>query len=130
MKKKNLFSFSDTSMFNWIIFTAYMIFIFFISSISVFPDSIQDISKLVSDFVIHIILYLIFGFLCFRAFFFSNLRSRLFFSVIMFSFIFAISDEIHQLFVPGRSFSMLDLLADFIGIITSQIIIKFSSKRM
>jgi len=30
--------------------------------------------------------------------------------------LYAISDEIHQLFVPGRFFSYLDILIDFIGI--------------
>jgi hypothetical protein len=31
--------------------------------------------------------------------------------------LFAFSDEIHQLFVPGRAFQLIDLIIDFIGIL-------------
>ena len=36
---------------------------------------------------------------------------------IMFSMIYAFSDEIHQLFVPGRAFQVLDLLIDLLGVL-------------
>jgi VanZ family protein len=31
-------------------------------------------------------------------------------------FLFAVSDEIHQIFVPGRNFEAIDLLVDLIGL--------------
>ena len=37
--------------------------------------------------------------------------------VLIFSFIYAFSDEIHQLFVPGRAFEIMDLAIDLAGII-------------
>ena len=37
---------------------------------------------------------------------------------IVFSILYAFSDELHQLLVPGRSFQLIDLLIDFLGIIT------------
>jgi VanZ family protein len=40
-------------------------------------------------------------------------------TVIIIGFLFALSDEIHQYFVPGRTMDMFDLLADMIGILLS-----------
>jgi VanZ family protein len=34
---------------------------------------------------------------------------------IVISTLYGVSDEYHQLFVPGRSFDVLDMVADFIG---------------
>lgn len=36
-------------------------------------------------------------------------------AAIVISTLYGISDEYHQLFVPGRSFDRLDMVADFIG---------------
>ncbi len=41
----------------------------------------------------------------------------------IFSFFYAISDEFHQLFVPGRLASIGDIIADTIGIIIGVYII-------
>jgi VanZ family protein len=37
--------------------------------------------------------------------------------VILISMLFALSDEIHQLFVPGRAFQVVDLLIDLLGVL-------------
>jgi VanZ family protein len=37
--------------------------------------------------------------------------------VILISMLFALSDEIHQLFVPGRAFQGVDLLIDLLGVL-------------
>ena len=37
--------------------------------------------------------------------------------VLILVMLFALSDEIHQIFVPGRTFQLLDLIIDFLGII-------------
>ncbi|BBB32901.1 VanZ family protein [Thermotomaculum hydrothermale] len=50
-------------------------------------------------------------------------------SILLFVELFAFSDEFHQFFVPGRTFSFLDFLADFIGAILCLIvIIKYKEK--
>lgn len=41
---------------------------------------------------------------------------------LLLSFIYAISDEIHQIPIPGRAFEMLDLMIDLIGIILGTLI--------
>ena len=49
-------------------------------------------------------------------------RKRLIIIGVIVSSIYAISDEIHQLFVPGRFCSITDVLIDFLGIILAGII--------
>jgi len=44
--------------------------------------------------------------------------------VILISMLFALSDEIHQLFVPGRAFQIIDLFIDFLGSLFGVIIFK------
>lgn len=76
--------------------------------------------------IAHIIEYLIFTFLLYRAFrgsFNMNVFS-LFMYPAVFSFLYAISDEIHQYFVLGRSCSIQDVLIDSIGIIGFYILIR------
>lgn len=44
--------------------------------------------------------------------------------IIFFSLLFAISDEFHQYFIPGRSADIYDILADFTGILVSMLFYK------
>jgi VanZ family protein len=53
---------------------------------------------------------------------FSNKKFA--FLVIITGFLFALSDEIHQYFVPNRNADILDLVVDFIGITFSLIFLK------
>ncbi len=48
---------------------------------------------------------------------------------ILFATLYGISDEIHQYFVPGRTFSILDMVADGIGAITAQSLCLYFFKR-
>lgn len=98
--------------------------IFFFSSI---PDLRTDLKY---DFflrkVAHVTEYFIFTFLLYRAFkdSFSMNVLRLFMYPAVFSLLYAISDEIHQYFVIGRSCAIGDVLIDSIGIIGFFIFIK------
>lgn len=93
----------------------YAALIFFLSSIpqSEFPEDI-----LFPDYVLHIVEYLPFGFLLVRAFK-KTLKNLSFKKIIMYScvtvFAYALSDELHQLFVPGRDVSIVDILSDNVG---------------
>jgi VanZ family protein len=42
---------------------------------------------------------------------------QVFILAIIFSILYALSDEIHQFFVPGREFDLWDLAADSLGIV-------------
>jgi VanZ family protein len=55
-----------------------------------------------------------------------NKRPHLF--SIFFGVIYALSDEIHQSFVPGRSADIFDFIADCIGVVMIQVIIWFYFK--
>jgi len=74
----------------------------------------------------HIIEYLILTFLLYRAFkrSFNLSASHLIFWSSVLSFLYAISDEIHQRFVPTRSGNLEDVLIDAVGIILFYIILK------
>jgi len=74
----------------------------------------------------HITEYFILTFLLYRAFSgsFKMNTFRLFIYPAVFSLLYAISDEIHQYFVVGRSCSSRDVLIDAIGIISFYIFIK------
>jgi VanZ family protein len=39
---------------------------------------------------------------------------------VLFAGLYGISDEIHQYFVPGRTFSFLDMVADVLGAVAAQ----------
>jgi len=47
---------------------------------------------------------------------------KAFFITIIFCAVYSLSDEIHQLFVPGRAFQLIDLTLDFIGAVLGLVI--------
>lgn len=73
------------------------------------------------DHLIHFIEYSILSWLTFYTFSSRRLTYTSKKLIIIFSalLLFSIADESHQLFIPSRSFSLYDLIADFIGIITA-----------
>lgn len=67
----------------------------------------------------HFSIYLLLGFLLLSLFGeYWNIGYKTIFMVVFLSFLYACSDEFHQLFVPGRSGSMVDVLIDTGGAIT------------
>ena len=105
---------SKNSWVSIITIAAYCALIFYLSSLP--GNSIPNFP--VSDKIIHFSLYLVLGLLI--TYFFYSLKffnSRLKILVITWAFIalYGLSDEIHQLFVVGRNFEVLDLVVDIIG---------------
>ena len=99
----------------WLPLYIYAAVIFYISSRQMLSSGI-DIPFL--DKALHIGEYMIFGFLACRAFrssprkiFLENFKIF----AILVSLLYGVSDEIHQLSVPTRQFSALDIFADGIG---------------
>ncbi len=98
------------------------VFIFYLSAI---PDLKTGFEF---DFIIrkisHVVEYLILTFLLYRAFTgsFHISTCRLFIYPAGLSFLYAISDELHQSFVPGRNCSFQDILIDSAGILIFYII--------
>ena len=82
-----------------------------ISEIISGPDNI--------DIFFHFVEYLILGFLLFQ-----SITTDDFFTInstygsILIGILFAISDEFHQSFVPGRHMSMFDIISDSVGLVS------------
>jgi VanZ family protein len=78
----------------------------------------------------HFFLYFILGILVFRLLNkLYGLKPVTFIYTIIFCFIYACSDEIHQLFVPGRSGELIDVLIDTLGSLLSTTIIYIHKKK-
>ncbi len=83
-------------------------------------DSLQFIVRKGAHFSI----YLVLGSLCFLAMNTYNIKSKnKFFTALAISLIYAISDEIHQLFVSGRAGQIRDVLIDFSGSLTGVVLV-------
>lgn len=102
--------------FSWIILFAYMFLIFYFSSLPKIEMLEKTPEFYLKDKLLHVIEYSILGFLSYNAFRHNKfLNKKIFFYSIMFAVIYAITDEMHQLFVPNRIFSLYDLMANFVG---------------
>jgi VanZ family protein len=67
----------------------------------------------------HGVVFLVLGFLVQNAVTVSGARrARAFAISLAICVVYAVSDEVHQLFVPGRAFQTSDLMMDTIGSIT------------
>jgi VanZ family protein len=92
---------------------AYMAMLFGFSSLSTLPPPPGDFSF----YDVHIAAYAGLGALAARATG-RGLRAvswRAVLGAILIASLYGVSDEYHQLFVPGRSFDVLDMVADAIG---------------
>jgi len=101
-----------------------MIIIFILSSVP--SDNIPQVQFILSDKLVHLMVYTILGVLlgwrlgkvrkdtkglCWRNSFFIGI-------------FYAIFDEVHQIFVPGRQFDIWDITFDIIGLFIGILIIK------
>jgi len=105
----------------WLPVIAYAGLIFIFSSI---PG--RDIPSLFSfqDLVFHFLEYLVLALLLNRAwhvYFPGHSFYRRFFLIFTFALIYAIIDELHQAFVPGRNTSLIDIGCDGLGIMVASI---------
>lgn len=76
----------------------------------------------------HFTEYLILGTLVINMFTKNNISRSYLLSIIL-CVIYATSDEIHQLFIPGRACQIKDILIDSVGSITGIYLYKLSTKR-
>ena len=91
------------------------VIIFIGSSISL---AAPDIAGKLSDKVCHIAEYMVFGFLLARSFgnlIRPSLKEKNLVWAVMAGSLYGISDEVHQIFVPTRSFEALDIISDVLG---------------
>lgn len=109
----------------WFPALVYAAFIFLLSSFSFSSGYAQDN---LSDKIIHLTEYLGFGILLFyslRKTFPEFTLARYYFLVIIIAGLYGFFDEVHQLFVPNREFSIYDILADVAGSCLGVLIYRF-----
>jgi VanZ family protein len=121
IRKLNTYHAMTRSFGDWFPLLAYMASIFTLSSLSLStaPGQVSYLS-----YIFHTIEYFILAVLALRAF--RETKSP-FAYAILFAVLFGISDEVHQLFVPGRTFSFLDICADIAGAL---LVLVFRQRRM
>lgn len=92
----------------------YMALIFYVSSLP--NETLVSVRFTVNNVLVHIVEYAILGF------FMSRVATQLtdnvyaiFSSSFLFSLLYGVSDEIHQLFVPTRHCTIVDVYADAVG---------------
>lgn len=109
---KNIFHYFDDSNLRFVLYPFYIFYRY--------PDK-----------TMHMILYAGFGVLLFYTLKNSSnpaFRNHAFLMAIIFGMIYGASDEFHQSFVPNRSASSWDLVADVLGVATAQTIIFIKDK--
>ncbi len=79
------------------------------------------------DKVVHMGVFFIFGLLLYRALYTPEIRNRInmkrLFIMAFITIAYGVSDEFHQLFVPGRQFDIYDMIADGMGGVLAGLII-------
>ena len=87
--------------------------IFYLSSQTIIPGPAG--TQLINDKIKHAILYLGLSILTYRAAVQTKFRKYAYVVAILFTTIYGITDELHQSFVPGRIYSIADMIANAIG---------------
>ncbi|MDD4878765.1 MAG: VanZ family protein [Candidatus Nanoarchaeia archaeon] len=97
----------------WLPVIIYAGVIFYFSSLAQpIPEGGLEFQR--KDLLLHAMEYLVLSALLLRAFLNSSVKKAFVYSILIAS-AYGITDEIHQLFVPGRVFSVYDILANAFG---------------
>jgi len=96
----------------WLPVVAWMAFVFVLSAQPDLPHPKSGWADLLLSIVAHVGLYAVLAWLWMRA---LGGQPRVWLLALLFSGLYALSDELHQAFVPGRHADPWDLLADAAG---------------
>ena len=108
----------------WIPFLSYVAVIFYLSHHS---EPLGGVAVPLNDKIIHFFEFFILVFLAMRAFRknpWEWIRKHFILVSIIFSFLYAFSDEFHQSFIAHRDSSIFDVCADSFGIIAGAFIFR------
>lgn len=105
----------------WFPVLAYMVLIFYMSSLPNASFNGINSSFGLNDKIEHFVEYFVLGYLLFRLFRHYKKKNPGIKAVAI-SALYGLTDEMHQLFVPSRVFSFNDLLYDFLGSLVSVIV--------
>ncbi|HQL11598.1 MAG TPA: VanZ family protein [bacterium] len=118
MQKSKILNFINKNKYK-ILFVVWLSIIFTLSSIPNLKSNIPGVSDLVLRKIAHFVEYFILMFLCIKSFCKEiKINYRLILCFIFCS-LYALSDEMHQFFVPTRHFALFDFGIDNLGLISS-----------
>jgi len=103
-------------LYYWLPFYAYAVLIFYFSSLPTIPSIIIEIIP--ETLIWHMIEYAILSILLLRSFINSKnttFKENAIHLAIIIAILYGVTDEIHQYFVPGRTFDILDIIANSVG---------------
>jgi len=103
---------------------SYAALIFILSSISQPPSYIEETGF---DKIQHVIEYSVLGFFVLGSFVDRN-NVKIILLVSIICSLYGITDEIHQFFVPGRYFSVLDMVANSVGAVVGILTLRYYKK--
>lgn len=113
-------------LYYWLPALLYAGLIFYLSSLpQPLPEGGLEFQR--KDLVLHALEYFVLSALLLRAFLYSSVK-RQYLYAILFSALYGISDEVHQLFVAGRVFSVYDIIADAVGACLVLLFLLFEKK--
>jgi VanZ family protein len=110
----------------WFLTIGYMGLIFYLSSLKGYdlPSLFQWADKL-----IHLVIYIPLAFLLSLSLSRSGAKRYVFLQAFLIAVLYAIFDEIHQSYIPGRHASTTDIIADSLGAISGCYLAKVFSLR-
>lgn len=112
--------FEKQNKLSWFITIIGAILIFYISSLSFAPSAAGGTNFLA--ILYHILAFFSFSFFLFISLVRGQKKYMLFSIVILISFMYGLTDEIHQYFVPGRACAFFDVFLDSVGIAFASLI--------
>ena len=111
----------------WLVVYFYSGLIFYFSSkpFGVVKESVSGYGLPFYPLVYHFLEYAVLSLLLYRALINSKFKNKCLL-VIIIGILYGISDEVHQFFIPGRTFDLLDIMMNSFGIVFIMLIIKMS----
>ena len=109
-----------------------LFFLVFILVLIFYVSSLQfsgGVSSSLMSVGYHFGIFFLFGGFVFLLFIDRKISSREIFICLLFCFLYACLDELHQYFVPLRSATLSDVFVDSFGIVCSLIFVRFVSER-
>jgi len=119
MIKKIINWFEKNNVLSWIITILLAIIIFYISSLVFEPSGKGGFD--IKPIAYHIVIFFVFGFFLLISLVKGKYKNRILLAILI-AFLYAISDELHQFFVPGRSCSIFDVWLDFTGVLMAGVL--------
>ena len=101
----------------------------FLFNNNISEENVENLSVFIRKSA-HFILYAFGGILISICFILNYNRKNVYILCQLFGTLYAISDEIHQIFVPGRAFMIFDIFIDSLGVFLGIIIIRYIVKHV